>query len=85
MIIELKMDIKRLKKFFLSKKFKDYRVMFDQMHKEIDAVIISTPDHTHFSPAMISMQLGKHVYMEKPLAHNVWECRTLKKLQNIMM
>ena len=61
------------------KKFKDYRVMFDQMHKEIDAVIISTPDHTHFSPAMISMQLGKHVYMEKPLAHNVWECRTLKK------
>ena len=61
------------------KKFTDFRVMFDKMHKEIDAVIISTPDHTHFAPAMISMELGKHVYMEKPLAHNVWECRTLKK------
>ena len=71
---------KKIKEVFPGvKKFKDYRVMFDQMHKEIDAVIISTPDHTHFSPAMISMQLGKHVYMEKPLAHNVWECRTLKK------
>ena len=61
------------------KKFTDFRVMFDKMHKEIDAVIISTPDHTHFAPAMIAMELGKHVYMEKPLAHNVWECRTLKK------
>ena len=61
------------------KKFSDFRVMFDKMHKEIDAVIISTPDHTHFAPAMIAMELGKHVYMEKPLAHNVWECRTLKK------
>ncbi len=61
------------------KKFTDFRIMFDKMHKEIDAVIISTPDHTHFAPAMIAMELGKHVYMEKPLAHNVWECRTLKK------
>ena len=62
-----------------AKKFKDFRVMFDQMHKEIDAVIISTPDHTHFAPAMIAMELGKHVFVEKPLAHNVWEIRTMKK------
>ena len=64
------------------KKFTDFRVMYDKMHREIDAVIISTPDHTHFAPAMIAMELGKHVYMEKPLAHNVWECRTLKKAAN---
>ena len=64
------------------KKYKDFRVMFDEMHKEIDAVIISTPDHTHFAAAMIAMELGKHVYIEKPLAHNVWECRTLKKAAN---
>ena len=64
------------------KKFTDFRVMFDEMHKEIDAVIISTPDHTHFAPAMIAMELGKHVYIEKPLANNVWECRTLKKAAN---
>ena len=45
------------------KKFTDFRVMYDKMHKEIDAVIISTPDHTHFAPAMIAMELGKHVYL----------------------
>ena len=61
------------------RKFKDFRVMFDKMHKEIDAVIISTPDHTHFAATMAAMELGKHVYVEKPLAHNVWELRTLKK------
>ena len=61
------------------RKFKDFRVMFDKMNKEIDAVIISTPDHTHFAATMAAMELGKHVYVEKPLAHNVWELRTLKK------
>jgi predicted dehydrogenase len=61
------------------RKFKDFRVMFDQMHKEIDAVIISTPDHTHFAATMAAMELGKHVYVEKPLAHNIWELRTMKK------
>jgi len=61
------------------RKFKDFRVMFDKMHKEIDAVIISTPDHTHFAATMAAMELGKHVYVEKPLAHNVWELRALKK------
>ena len=60
-----------------SAKFKDYRRMFDKMEKQIDAVVISTPDHTHFHPAMIAIRLGKHVYCEKPLAHNVWEVRQL--------
>ena len=59
--------------------FKDFRVMLDKMHKDIDAVIISTPDHTHFAITMAAMQLGKHVYVEKPLAHNIWQLRTLKK------
>ena len=62
-----------------ARRFKDFRVMFDKMGKEIDAVIISTPDHTHFPATMIAMELGKHVYVEKPLAHNVWQLRTLKK------
>lgn len=59
--------------------FKDYRVMLDSMHKDIDAVIVSTPDHTHFAITMAAMQLGKHVYVEKPLAHNIWQLRTLTK------
>lgn len=60
-------------------RFKDFRVMFDKMGNNIDAVIISTPDHTHFPAAMAAMELGKHVYVEKPLAHNIWQLRTLKK------
>ncbi len=60
-------------------KFKDFRKMLDEMSNEIDAVMISTPDHTHFPAAVAAMQLGKHVYVEKPLAHNVWQLRTLKK------
>jgi predicted dehydrogenase len=67
------------KMFPKARKFKDFRVMFDQMAKEIDAVIISTPDHTHFVATIIAMELGMHVYVEKPLAHNVWQLRTLKK------
>ena len=66
-------------RFPKAKKFKDFRKMFDTMANEIDAVMISTPDHTHFPATMHAMQLGKHVYVEKPLAHNVWELRTLKK------
>ncbi len=59
--------------------FQDYRKMLDKHHKEIDAVLISTPDHSHFPAAMASMQLGKHVFVQKPLTHNIWQCRTLRK------
>lgn len=59
------------------KRFKDFRKMFDEMEKEIDAVVVSTPDHTHFHPSMWALQRDKHLYCEKPLAHNVWETRTI--------
>ncbi len=49
--------------------FTDFRVMFDAMADEIDAVLIATPDHAHFAATMLAMSLGKHVYVEKPLAH----------------
>ncbi len=62
-----------------ARRFKDFRVMFDKMHKEIDAVMVCTPDHVHFPAAMAAMELGKHVIVEKPLAHNVWQLRTLQK------
>jgi len=57
----------------------DFRVMLDKMHKEIDAVVVSTPDHTHFPATLAAMERGIHVYTQKPLAHNVWQCRTLVK------
>jgi len=60
-----------------ARRLKDYRVMLDQMGKEIDAVVIGTPDHTHAVIAMEAMKRGKHVYCEKPLAHSVQEVRQL--------
>jgi len=62
------------------KKFKDYRIMLDQMEKEIDAVVIATPDHTHYVAAADSMKRGMHVYVQKPLTHSVWESRELTRL-----
>jgi len=58
-------------------KFKDYRKMLVEMDDKIDAVTVTTPDHTHFPAAMMAMQMGKHVYVQKPLTHTVWEARTL--------
>ena len=60
-----------------AKRYRDFRVMLDEMHDSIDAVAISTPDHMHAVAAMAAMQLGKHVYVEKPLTHDVYEARML--------
>lgn len=59
-----------------AKQYKDFRVMFDRQ-KDIDAVTISTPDHAHAVAAMWAMERGKHVYVQKPLTHSVWEARKL--------
>lgn len=55
----------------------DFRVLLDKHHKSIDAVIISTPDHMHAVHALPFMQLKKHVYLEKPLTHDISEARLL--------
>jgi len=60
-------------------KFTNFREMLDKKGAEIDAVLISTPDHTHFAAAMAAMQAKKHVFVQKPLAHNIWQVRTLQK------
>ena len=59
-----------------AKKWKDYRRMLDEQ-KDIDACMIATPDHTHALPALLAMQTGKHVYVQKPLTHSVSEARQL--------
>ncbi len=63
-----------------ARKFNDYREMLDKMHKQMDAIVVATPDHMHAMIASAAMQLGKHAYVEKPLAHSVFECRALAKL-----
>jgi len=62
-----------------AKQFADFRVMLDKMGKDIDAVCVNTPDHTHFAATMEAMRRGKHVCTQKPLTHNIWEARMLKK------
>lgn len=54
-------------------KFKDFRVMFDKMGSQIDAVSIGTPDFSHFAITMLALDLGKHVYVEKPMARTFLE------------
>ncbi len=57
--------------------YKDYRKMLDKEHKHVDAISISTPDHMHAVIGMACMQLGKHVYIQKPLTHDIYEARML--------
>jgi predicted dehydrogenase len=67
------------KKFPDATRFKDYRVMLDKMGKEIDAITVTTPDHMHFPVAMLAMEMGKHVCVQKPLTNTIWEARQMLK------
>src|SRR5574343_2061813 len=60
-----------------AKYYKNYREMLDKEHKYIDAVSVSTPDHMHAIQGLAAMQLKKHVYIQKPLSHNISEAREL--------
>jgi predicted dehydrogenase len=64
-------------RFDKASKYKDFRKMLDKEEKNIDAVIIAIPDFMHGTAAMWCMERGKHVYVEKPLTHTVWEARQL--------
>ena len=63
-----------------AKKYYDYRKMYDELGKSIDAVVVATADHTHAIIAAEAMTMGKHVYVQKPLTHSVYESRLLTKL-----
>jgi predicted dehydrogenase len=63
-----------------AKQYKDWRKMYDEMGKSIDAVVVATADHSHAIVASHAMTMGKHVYVQKPLTHTVYESRLLTKL-----
>jgi predicted dehydrogenase len=62
------------------KTFTDYRELFDKAKNDFDAISVATPNHHHALPGMIAMKLGKHVYIEKPLSHNIDEARKLSAM-----
>lgn len=66
------------KRFPKAKTYKDWRVLFDKQ-KDMDAIVCSTPDHHHAFINVAAMELGMHVYCEKPLAHSVWEVRKVRE------
>ena len=79
--VDWNMASNAFKKFPKATKYKDFRKMLDEV-KDLDAVTISTPDHTHAVAAMAAMKSGKHVYVQKPLTHSIHEARTLTQAAN---
>lgn len=75
--VDTRRAAKSVAAFPKAKFYKDYRIMLDKEHKHIDAVSVSTPDHNHAVQALAAMQLGKHVYVQKPLTHDIYEARAL--------
>jgi len=63
-----------------AKTYADYRVLLKEMKDEIDAVVVSTPDHTHAPASLMAMKMNKPVYCQKPLTHHVTEAREMKKM-----
>jgi len=60
--------------------FVDFREMIEQMANDMDAVVVSTPDHTHFLASMMAMERGLHCYCEKPLTRTIWETREMMRI-----
>ncbi len=62
-----------------AKGYTDFRKMLEELDDQIDAVVVSTPDHSHYPAAMMAVQMGKHVAVQKPLCNTIWEVRELHK------
>lgn len=78
--VDWKYSKKVFDRFPNTKKYYDYRKMYEEMGKSIDAVIVATADHTHAIITADAMTMGKHVYVQKPLTHSVYESRLLTNL-----
>jgi predicted dehydrogenase len=74
----------KAREFPSAKKYFDYRKMLDEMGKEIDAVTVGTPDHSHAPASVMAMRMKKHVYTQKPLTHTVFEARRMREIAKEM-
>lgn len=72
--------VRKNERFAKASAYQDWRVLLDKEGKNLDSVNVSTPDHMHAPIAMSAMQLGLHAYVQKPLAHDVYECRRLAEV-----
>ncbi|MCX7012967.1 MAG: Gfo/Idh/MocA family oxidoreductase [Candidatus Sumerlaeota bacterium] len=79
--VDYKYAAKVFQRYPKAKTYRDYREMLDKQ-KDIDAVVVATPDHTHALISMAAIQAGKHVYCQKPLTHDVYEARRLAQAAN---
>jgi predicted dehydrogenase len=77
--VDLAHSAATFKKYPAAKPYRDFRKMLEEMDKQIDAVVVATPDHFHAVAAIAAIRRGKHVYCEKPLAHSIYEVRQLMK------
>lgn len=77
--VDLKLAATAMDRYPEAAKYQDFRKLLDR-ERAVDAVLVSTPDHTHAVIAAEAMKRGKHVYVEAPLAHDVWEVRQLARL-----
>lgn len=68
------------KRFPKAKRFHDFRKLLDEMHRSIDAVTVSTADHTHAPAALMAMRLGKHCFCQKPLTRTIYEARLMAEV-----
>ncbi len=78
--VDWKYSQRVFEKYPNAKKFYDYRKMYSELGKDIDAVVVATSDHTHAIITADAMTMGKHVFVQKPLTHSVYESRLLTKL-----
>jgi predicted dehydrogenase len=77
---EVRLNARGEKKFPKAKRYTDYRKMLDEMGSQIDAVTVSTPDHTHAPAALMAMRMGKHCFCQKPMTHTIYEARLMAQV-----
>lgn len=80
--IDSKYGQKSFRRWSIAKQYQDFRVMLDQQ-KDIDAIVVATPDHTHSVAAMAAMQLQKHVFVQAPMAHSIFEMRRMNETARV--